>query len=64
MSNISWKRLELEQDLDRSSHSLVVLGDKAYIFGGEKEPRTPIDDLLYIINLNGGLTRATGVLFS
>ncbi|KAJ9107311.1 hypothetical protein QFC21_000761 [Naganishia friedmannii] len=54
MSNIAWKCLALDQDLDRSSHSLAVLGSRAYIFGGEKEPRTPIDDLLYIIDLNDG----------
>ncbi|KAJ9123410.1 hypothetical protein QFC22_001612 [Naganishia vaughanmartiniae] len=54
MSNISWKRLALDRDLDRSSHALATLGSKVYIFGGEKEPRTPIDDLLYIVDLKDG----------
>jgi hypothetical protein len=56
---LSWTRVPLSgvksPILDRSSHSLAVVGNKAYLFGGENVPRTPVDDELYIIDLNGTL---------
>jgi len=36
-----------DSPLARSSHSVTVVGNKAYIFGGEHHPRTPIDALLH-----------------
>lgn len=53
MPIINWHQLPLATPLARSSQSLVVVGSKAYLFGGENVPRTPVDDVLYIINLNG-----------
>ncbi|KAL2634788.1 hypothetical protein R1flu_006267 [Riccia fluitans] len=35
----------------RSSHSVAVCGKKAYVFGGEFEPRVPIDNLVYAYDL-------------
>ncbi|KAG9286319.1 hypothetical protein G9A89_014306 [Geosiphon pyriformis] len=50
-----WVQLptEIHQDnnLFRSSHTLAVVDDHAYIFGGETEPRVPVDNTLYIYNL-------------
>lgn len=53
MPDINWTKLPLSTALDRSSQSLVVVGSKAYLFGGENVTRTPVDDVLYIIDLNG-----------
>jgi hypothetical protein len=53
MTNIQWTQLPLSTNLARSSQSLVVVGSKAYLFGGENVPRTPVDDVLYIIDLKG-----------
>lgn len=62
MPSLSWTRVPISgvapSILDRSSHSLVVVGNKAYLFGGENVPRTPVDDELYIIDLNGALDDA------
>ncbi|XP_013384298.1 nitrile-specifier protein 5 [Lingula anatina] len=35
----------------RSSHSLTVVGKKAFMFGGEHEPRKPIDNKLHAYDL-------------
>jgi hypothetical protein len=58
MPSITWKRLAVPSDassavaLKRSSNSLAIVGDKAYLFGGEAVPRTPVDDELYVIDLS------------
>ncbi|KAH6756905.1 Galactose oxidase/kelch repeat superfamily protein [Perilla frutescens var. hirtella] len=36
----------------RSSHAIAVVGQKVYAFGGEFEPRVPVDNHLYVFNLN------------
>jgi N-acetylneuraminic acid mutarotase len=49
---MSWVKLNTEQQqVPRSSHSLSVVGDKAYIFGGEIKPRQPVDNHLYVYDL-------------
>jgi hypothetical protein len=53
MPDLNWTKVPLSTALDRSSQSLVVVDSKAYLFGGENVPRTPVDDVLYIIDLNG-----------
>lgn len=53
MPAIHWTHLPLATTLARSSHALAVTGSKAYLFGGENVPRTPVDDVLYIIDLTG-----------
>lgn len=35
----------------RSSHAVAVVGQKAYVFGGEFEPRVPIDNLIHVFDL-------------
>jgi alkyl sulfatase BDS1-like metallo-beta-lactamase superfamily hydrolase len=39
--------------LIRSSNNLVVVNNKAYVFGGEGKPREPVDDELWEIDLKG-----------
>jgi hypothetical protein len=54
-----WKQLPLasnsptaQRALKRSSNSLAVVGNKAYVYGGEAKPREPVDDELWIIDLD------------
>lgn len=43
----------LSSALIRSSHGLAVAGSTAYVFGGELQPRTPVDADLIKISLTG-----------
>jgi hypothetical protein len=54
-----WKQLPLasnsptaQQALKRSSNNLAVVGIKAYVYGGEAKPREPVDDELWVIDLD------------
>lgn len=42
---MQWEKLEQKGSvpLARSSHSLTVIGDKAYVLGGENQPRLSPD---------------------
>ncbi|KAF9200912.1 hypothetical protein BGZ49_008855 [Haplosporangium sp. Z 27] len=40
-----------QSSLARSSHGLAVVGNKAYVFGGEFQPRIPVDANLYVYDL-------------
>jgi hypothetical protein len=46
----TWQHVSIPP-LPRSSHSLDVVGGSAYIFGGEVEPRRPVDNDMHIITL-------------
>lgn len=48
-----WQRIE-NTPLARSSHSLSVVAGRAYIFGGEIDPREPVDNNMHIITLPSG----------
>lgn len=54
----SWTALNLapavSQTLTRSSHALIVHARKAYLFGGELKPRTPVDGILHALDLSSG----------
>ncbi|XP_060071944.1 uncharacterized protein LOC132551817 [Ylistrum balloti] len=41
-----------ELPLGRSSHSTVVIGRKAYIFGGENIPRVPISNIIHCLDMD------------
>lgn len=36
----------------RSSHAIALVGNKVYAFGGEFEPRVPVDNHLYVFDLH------------
>lgn len=46
----TWERI-LVPSLPRSSHSVNVVGGNAYVFGGEIEPRKPVDNDMHLIRL-------------
>lgn len=46
----TWERIFVPA-LPRSSHSINVVGGNAYIFGGEVEPRKPVDNDMHLIVL-------------
>ncbi|KAI0479738.1 hypothetical protein F4859DRAFT_513238 [Xylaria cf. heliscus] len=46
----TWQHVSLPP-LPRSSHSLDIIAGNAYIFGGEVEPRKPVDNDMHVIVL-------------
>lgn len=46
-----WSRVSPSTSLNRSSHALAVVGNKAYVFGGELVPRTPLNANVEIVDL-------------
>ncbi|KAJ7491857.1 kelch repeat protein [Mycena galericulata] len=61
MMRLIWSQLPLKSTTDaaanalkRSSNSLAVVGNKAYVFGGEQIPRIPVDNELWLIRLDDG----------
>ncbi|GAO19458.1 uncharacterized protein UV8b_00132 [Ustilaginoidea virens] len=46
----TWERIDIPS-LPRSSHTLNVVSGCAYVFGGEVEPRQPVDNDMHIIRL-------------
>jgi len=52
-----WNELEQRGDapLPRSSHSLTVVGGRAYCFGGENQPRVPIGSDVHVYDLQSGV---------
>lgn len=51
----NWKCLQPDGSAapeSRSSHSLIVIGRKAYVFGGEHKPRVPIGSTIHIYDLD------------
>lgn len=49
-----FERVLLETPLPRSSHSVNVVKDKAYLFGGELRPREPVDSVVHVFQLPTG----------
>jgi len=47
-----WTRLASTARLQRSSQTLSVVKNQAWIFGGELQPRQPVDNQLDIIELS------------
>lgn len=47
----TWTRISTDTLLPRSSHSLSIVKSKAYIFGGEQQPREPVDNHVHVFTL-------------
>ncbi|KAK7181925.1 hypothetical protein DPSP01_009522 [Paraphaeosphaeria sporulosa] len=52
--NGKWTRLHSAERLRRSSHALAVIDSTVYIFGGEVQPRQPVDAALDVLRLSTG----------
>jgi hypothetical protein len=50
----NWSRLHNTERLRRSSHVVSVIDQTVCIFGGEVQPRQPIDDQIDILSLQSG----------
>ncbi|EMT63349.1 Nitrile-specifier protein 5 [Fusarium odoratissimum] len=46
----TWERIDAP-DVPRSSHSLNIVHGTAYLFGGEIEPRKPVDNDMHVVTL-------------
>lgn len=46
----TWERVSIPP-VPRSSHSLNIIAGSAYIFGGELDPRKPVDNDMHVITL-------------
>jgi len=46
-----WECLSSGHIIPRSSHGLSAFNSKVFLFGGEHEPRTPVDSLLHVFDL-------------
>ena len=57
-NNGTWTRLLASERLRRSSHVVSVIEQKAYIFGGEVEPRKPVDDQLDVVSFAASMKLA------
>lgn len=57
--NGRWTPVAPDLPLPRSSHSLCVIRGKAYIFGGEIEPRVPVDNEVHVYTLPSGIVEST-----
>jgi len=53
MPGVRWTKVQAPL-LPRSSHSLSVIGNQAFVFGGEIEPRKPVDNAMHVIDLESG----------
>ncbi|EOX93526.1 Galactose oxidase/kelch repeat superfamily protein [Theobroma cacao] len=56
MAEVQGKWVKLNQNGTgpgaRSSHAIAIVAQKAYVFGGEFIPRVPVDNNLYVFDLN------------
>lgn len=52
--NGSWSRLIASERLRRSSQVLSVIDKTAFVFGGEVQPRQPVDAQLDVFSLAQG----------
>ena len=55
----TWKRISSSISLPRSSHSISIVKGKAYIFGGEEQPREPVNNEMHVYTLpSSGVSEA------
>ena len=51
-ATVKWTRLASSARLQRSSQTLSVVRNQAWIFGGELQPRQPVDNQIDIVELS------------
>ncbi|KKY20945.1 putative kelch repeat protein [Phaeomoniella chlamydospora] len=55
------EHVESSVPLPRSSHSLTVIGDRAYVFGGEIEPREPVSNDVEVLIIGRNNAKAESI---
>lgn len=50
-----WQRIAANDRLKRSSHVVSVVNGQLHIFGGEVQPRQPVDDKVDVVALTAGM---------
>ncbi|VUC26694.1 unnamed protein product [Clonostachys rosea] len=50
----TWTRVVSSASLDRSSQAASIVSNKLYLFGGELQPRQPVDNKVHLIDLAQG----------
>jgi hypothetical protein len=50
----TWQRLAQNDRLKRSSQIVSVIDNHVCVFGGEVQPRQPVDDKVDVVALNSG----------
>jgi hypothetical protein len=51
--SIKWRRIAVSDELRRSSQTIGVVDGRLGVFGGELEPRVPVDNKVYHVDLKG-----------
>jgi hypothetical protein len=54
MAHAVWTKLLSDASIKRSSQTLSVIANNAYIYGGELRPREPVDSAVYRVPVAGG----------
>lgn len=54
MSRPRWTKLIANASIQRSSQTLAVISENAYIYGGELRPREPVDSDVHQVQINLG----------
>ncbi|KAH8693892.1 hypothetical protein BGW36DRAFT_345749 [Talaromyces proteolyticus] len=52
MERPEWTKIHADTSIQRSSQTLSVVADIAYIYGGELHPREPVDSAIYRVPVN------------
>jgi hypothetical protein len=59
MARPGWTKVFAGASIQRSSQTLVVVADNAYIYGGEVRPREPVDSAMHRVHINLSKSAAT-----
>jgi hypothetical protein len=54
MASAVWTKLLEDASIQRSSQTLTVIANNAYVYGGELRPREPVDSAVYRVSVGGG----------
>jgi hypothetical protein len=59
MATPTWRKLVAAPTIQRSSQTLAVIAENAYIHGGELRPREPVDSVVHTVQLKPGKPAVT-----
>ncbi|GKZ30054.1 hypothetical protein AbraIFM66950_007575 [Aspergillus brasiliensis] len=62
MPRAVWTKILSDVSIKRSSQTLAILSNNAYIYGGELRPREPVDSAVYRLSLNASTSSNSSVI--